>query len=109
LKVEERRQDAAMMRFVGVRRRTIFGALLVEALVIAGIGSVLGTGLAYLAGAATNLYYQHFFNTTLTFSIITPSLVAFSVAISLIMGTAAGATAAWRLVRTPPLVLWGRG
>jgi putative ABC transport system permease protein len=109
LKVEERRQDAAMMRFVGVRRRTIFGALLVEALVIAAVGSVLGTGLAYLAGAATNAYYQHFFNTTLTFSIITPELVSFSVAISLIMGTAAGAMAAWRLVRTLPLVLWGRG
>jgi putative ABC transport system permease protein len=109
LKVEERRQDAAMMRFVGVRRRTIFGALLLEALVIAAVGSLLGTGLAYLAGAATNAYYRQFFNTTLTFSIITPELVSFSVAISLIMGTAAGALAAWRLVRTPPLVLWGRG
>ena len=31
LKVEERRLDAAVMRFVGVRRRTIFGALLLEA------------------------------------------------------------------------------
>lgn len=109
LKVEERRQDAAMMRFVGVRRRTIFGALLLEALVIATVGSLLGTGLAYLAGAATNAYYRHFFNTTLTFSIITPELVSFSVAVSLLMGTAAGAMAAWRLVRTPPLVLWGRG
>jgi putative ABC transport system permease protein len=109
LKVEERRQDAAMMRFVGVRRRTIFGALLLEALVIATVGSLLGTGLAYLAGAATNAYYRHFFNTTLTFSIITPELVSFSIAISLLMGTAAGAMAAWRLVRTPPLVLWGRG
>lgn len=109
LKVEERRQDAAMMRFVGIRRRTIFGALLLEALVIAVVGSLLGTGLAYLAGAATNAYYRHFFNTTLTFSIITPKLVSFSVAISLIMGTAAGAVAAWRLVHTPPLVLWGRG
>ncbi|HZI76730.1 MAG TPA: FtsX-like permease family protein, partial [Gemmatimonadales bacterium] len=100
---------AAMMRFVGVRRRTIFGALLLEALAIAAVGSLLGTGLAYLACAATNAYYRHFFNTTLTFSIITPELVSFSIAISLIMGTAAGAMAAWRLVRTPPLILWGRG
>jgi putative ABC transport system permease protein len=109
LKVEERRLDAAVMRFVGVRRRTIFGALLLEAAVVAAFGSVLGTGLAYLAGAATNAYYGRFFDTTLTFSLITPDLVLFSVALSLALGVAAGAVAAWRLVHTRPLVLWGRG
>jgi len=109
LKVEERRLDAAVMRFVGVRRRTIFGALLLEAAVVAAFGSVLGTGLAYLAGAATNAYYGRFFDTTLTFSLITPDLVLFSVALSLALGIAAGSVAAWRLVHTRPLVLWGRG
>lgn len=109
LKVEERRLDAAVMRFVGVRRRTIFGALLLEAAVVAAFGSVLGTGLAYLAGAATNAYYGRFFDTALTFSLITPDLVLFSVALSLALGVAAGAVAAWRLVHTRPLVLWGRG
>ena len=109
LKVEERRLDAAVMRFVGVRRRTIFGALLLEAAVVAAFGSILGTGLAYLAGAATNAYYGHFFDTTLIFSLITPDLVLFSVALSLALGIAAGAVAAWRLVHTRPLVLWGRG
>ena len=39
LKVEERRMDAAVMRFVGVRRRTIFGALVLEAALIAVLGS----------------------------------------------------------------------
>jgi putative ABC transport system permease protein len=109
LKVEERRMDAAVMRFIGVRRRTIFGALLLEAAVVAAVGSILGTGLAYLAGAATNAYYGRFFDTTLIFSLITPDLVLFSVALSLALGMAAGAVAAWRLVHTPPLVLWGRG
>jgi putative ABC transport system permease protein len=109
LKVEERRLDAAVMRFVGVRRRTIFGALLLEAALVAAFGSILGTGLAYLAGAATNTYYGRFFDTTLIFSLITPDLVLFSVALSLALGIAAGAVAAWRLVRTRPLVLWSRG
>src|SRR5205814_2596863 len=54
LKVEERRTDAAVMRFVGVRRRTIFGALLLEAAVIAVVGSGLGTRLALVAGPAPN-------------------------------------------------------
>jgi putative ABC transport system permease protein len=109
LKVEERRLDAAVMRFVGVRRRTIFGALLLEALLVAALGSVLGTGLAYLAGAATNAYYRRFFDTLLTFSLITPDIVLFGVILSLALGAGAGALAAWRLVHTRPMVLWGRG
>jgi putative ABC transport system permease protein len=108
LKVEERRMDAAVMRFVGVRRRTIFGALVLEAALVAVVGSVLGSGLAWLAGAATNNYYRRYFDTELIFSLITPSIVLFSVSLSLLLGLAAGALAAWRLVRTPPMVLWGR-
>jgi putative ABC transport system permease protein len=109
LKVEERRQDAAVMRFVGVRRRTIFGALLLEALLVAALGSMLGTALAYLAGSATNAYYQRFYDTSLVFSLITPGILLFSFTLSLVLGTLAGAAAAWRLVSTRPLVLWGRG
>jgi putative ABC transport system permease protein len=109
LKVEERRADAAVMRFVGVRRRTIFGALLLEAALVALLGSAIGTGIAFGAGALTNLYYQHLFRTRLIFSLITPSIVAFSVALSLVLGLGAGALAAARLVRTRPMVLWGRG
>jgi putative ABC transport system permease protein len=109
LKVEERRMDAAVMRFVGVRRRTIFGALVLEAALVAVAGSGLGVVLAVVAGAATNAYYQRFFDTALTFSLITPGIVLFSVALSLALGLAAGAAAAWRLVHTRPMVLWGRG
>lgn len=108
LKVEERRMDAAVMRFVGVRRRTIFGALVLEAALIAVLGSALGAGLAFLAGAATNAYYRRFFDTELIFSLITPRIVLFSICLSLLLGLAAGAVAAWRLVRTRPMVLWGR-
>jgi len=109
LKVEERRLDAAVMRFVGVRRRTIFGALVLEAALVAVAGSVVGALLAVVAGAATNAYYRRFFDTALTFSIITPRIVAFSVVLSLVLGVIAGAAAAARLVRTRPMVLWGRG
>jgi putative ABC transport system permease protein len=109
LKVEERRLDAAVMRFVGVSRRTVFAALLLEAALIAALGSAVGTGLAYAASVATNTYYRHFFDTALTFSLITPGVLLFSVALSLALGALAGALAAWRLVHTRPLVLWGRG
>jgi putative ABC transport system permease protein len=109
LKVEERRLDAAVMRFIGVSRRTIFFALLLEASFIAALGCVLGTGLAYVAGAVTNAYYGRFFDTPLVFSLITPDLVLLSVVLSLALGIAAGTIAAWRLVRTQPLALWSRG
>jgi putative ABC transport system permease protein len=108
LKVEERRMDAAVMRFVGVRRRTIFGALVLEATLIAVVGSILGAGLAFVAGAVTNAYYRRFFDTELVFSLITPRIVVFSLCLSLLLGIGAGAIAAWRLVRTRPMVLWGR-
>ena len=108
LKVEERRMDAAVMRFVGIGRRTIFAALVLEAALIAVLGSALGAGLAFLAGAATNAYYRRFFDTELIFSLITPRIVLFSVGLSLLLGLAAGAIAAWRLVRTRPMLLWGR-
>jgi len=109
LKVEERRLDAAVMRFVGVRRSTIFSALLLEATLIAALGSLFGTGLAYAASAATNAYYRRFFDTVLTFSLITPDIVLFSVLLSLVLGAGAGALAALRLIHTQPLVLGGRG
>jgi putative ABC transport system permease protein len=109
LKVEERRLDAAVMRFTGISRRTIFAALLLEALLVAALGSCLGVALAFGASAATNLYYQRFFDTTLVFSVVTPAIVRFSVLLSLGLGVLAGAVAAGRLVRTKPMVLWGRG
>jgi putative ABC transport system permease protein len=108
LKVEERRMDAAVMRFVGVRRRTIFGALVLEAALVSVFGSAAGALLAFGAGAVTNAYYQRFFDTQLVFSLITPRIVLFSLTLSLALGLAAGALAAWRLVNTRPMVLWGR-
>ena len=109
LKVEERRRAAAVMRFTGVRRRTIFGALLLEAVLVAGLGSLIGVLLAVAASAVTNRYYQHFFDTHLIFSQVTFGIIRFSVLLSLGLGLAAGALAAWRLVRTNPMILWGRG
>jgi putative ABC transport system permease protein len=109
LKVEERRRDAAVMRFIGVRRRTIFAALLLEALLVAGLGSVIGVLLAAAAGAVTNWYYQRLFDTALIFASITPGILRFSIFLSLVLGVGAGAMAARRLVHTNPHVLWGRG
>ncbi|MDQ2671036.1 MAG: ABC transporter permease [Gemmatimonadota bacterium] len=109
LKVEERRIDAAVMRFIGVRRRTIFGALLLEAAALAVIGSMIGILVAEAASAITNRYYQRVFETELVFSLLTPGIVTFGVGLSLLLGLLAGAVAAGRLVNTAPMTLWRRG
>jgi len=75
---------------------------------VAALGCAAGTVLASVASAATNAYYRRAFETTLAFSVVTPGVVGFSLALSLALGLLAGALAAGRLVQPPPLLLWGR-
>ena len=109
LKVEERRLDAAVMRMIGVRRRTVFTALLLEASLVALLGAALGIGLASLSSVVVNAYYGHRFETDLRFALLTPGITLFGAVLSLLLGLLAGGIAAARLVRTRPLVLWRRG
>jgi putative ABC transport system permease protein len=108
LKVEERRLDAAVMRLMGISASTIRRAFVLEALFVAVIGSILGLGLAAVAGVVTNWAYQRRFDTGLVFSHLTPDIVAFGVGLSIILGVAAGTAAATRLVGAKPLALWRR-
>jgi putative ABC transport system permease protein len=108
LKVEERRRDVAMLRFTGISRRTVFIALVLESAVIAFAGSMIGAGLAAIASAAVNTYYQRAYSTALVFSEFTSASVLFAVCLSIGLGLCAGAVAAWRMVRTAPVELWGR-
>jgi putative ABC transport system permease protein len=108
LKVEERRLDAAVMRMIGIGGRTIVSAVVLEACLVAIVGSLFGVGLARLADAITNWVYQRRFDTTLTFAWLTPGIVATGVGISLGLGIVVGFLAALRLVRGRPLALWRR-
>jgi putative ABC transport system permease protein len=108
LKVEERRRDVAALRLMGISRRTVMRAVIIEASLLALVGSALGVGVGFLGSQFVNWYYQGVYRTPLAFSIITPSIVALAVVLSLVLGIAAGILASLRLVRTPPLVLFGR-
>jgi len=108
LKVEERRRAIAALRLAGLSRRTVALSVIAEAAVVAVVGSVIGAGLGWLVTIAVNAYYQRVFRTPLTFAILTPRIAIFAVTLSLLLGIGAGALAAWRLVRTRPLVLLGR-
>jgi putative ABC transport system permease protein len=108
LKVEERRRDVAALRLMGISAGTIVRSVVLEAAAIAVLGSVAGVGVGALASAIVNRHYQDVYRTPLKFSIVTGDIVVLAVALSLTLGIVAGWLAARRLVRTPPLALFGR-
>ncbi len=108
LKVEERRRDVAALRLIGISRKTVMRAVVIEAALLALVGSALGVGVGWAGSQFINWYYRGVYRTPLAFSIVTPSIVTLAVALSLVLGIAAGILASLRLVRTPPLVLFGR-
>jgi putative ABC transport system permease protein len=108
LKVEERRRDVAALRLMGISRRTVMRAVVIEATLLALVGSALGVGVGWVGSQFVNWYYRGVYRTPLAFSLITPSIVTLAVALSIVLGITAGVIASLRLVRTPPLVLFGR-
>jgi putative ABC transport system permease protein len=108
LKVEERRRDIAALRLMGISRSSVVQSIIIEAALVAVLGSILGVALGWAASLLVNWHYQALYRTPLEFSIVTPPIVAVAVALSLLLGIGAGVLASLRLVRTPPLVLFGR-
>jgi putative ABC transport system permease protein len=108
LKVDERRRDIAALRLMGISRSSIVQSIVVEAALVAVLGSVLGVVIAWVVSWFVNFHYQALYRTPLYFSVITPPIVALAVGLSLVLGIGAGLLASLRLVRTPPLALFGR-
>ena len=108
LKVEERRRDIAALRLMGISRSSVMRSIVLESALVAVLGSALGVVIGWLVSVFVNWHYQAVYRTPLEFSIITPSIVALAVGLSLVLGVGAGVMASLRLVRTPPLALFGR-
>lgn len=108
LKVEERRRDVAALRLIGISRASVTRSIVLEAALVAVLGSVLGTALGWITAMIVNVHYQGVYRTPLRFAIVTPHTVLLAVTLSLVLGVGAGLLAARRLVRTPPLELFGR-
>jgi putative ABC transport system permease protein len=108
LKVDERRRDVAALRLMGISAPTIVRSVVLEASAIAVLGSLVGVGVGFAASWIVNRHYQGVYRTPLRFSLVTGDMVLLAVALSLVLGVAAGWVAARRLVRTPPLALFGR-
>lgn len=108
LKVEERRRDIAALRLMGISRSSVVQAIIIEAALVAVLGSILGVAIGWAASLFVNWHYQAQYRTPLEFSLITTPIVTLAVTLSLALGIGAGVLASLRLVRTPPLALFGR-
>jgi putative ABC transport system permease protein len=98
LKVEERRRDLAALRLLGLSRRTIVGALVLESLAVALAGGVAGIGLGALASAGINAYFRGYYRTDLVFSQVGAGVAATAALVAIPVGVGAAALAAWRLL-----------
>jgi putative ABC transport system permease protein len=108
LKVEERRRDVAALRLMGVSRGSVVRSVVLEAALVSVLGSALGVVVGWVTTLLINWHYRAVYRTPLAFALVTPDIVLFAVGLSLVLGVGAGYLAARRLVRTPPLALFGR-
>jgi len=108
LKVEERRRDVAALRLMGISRATVVKGIVAEAALLALVGCALGVVIGWASSSFINWYYRGVYRTPLTFSLVTTDIVILAVSLSLVLGIVAGLLASLRLVRTPPLALFGR-
>jgi len=108
LKVEERRRDVAALRLMGVSRASVVRSVVLEAALVSVLGSALGVAVGWATTVVINWHYRGVYRTPLAFALVTPDIVLFAVGLSLVLGVGAGWLAARRLVRTPPLALFGR-
>ena len=105
LKVDERRRDVAALRLLGISSRSIVRSVMVEAALVAGVGSGVGVALGWVAAQLINWHYRGVYRTPLAFALVTPGIVALAVILSLVLGLVAGLLAARRLVHMPALEL----
>jgi putative ABC transport system permease protein len=105
LKVDERRRDVAALRLMGISSASIVRSVMVEAALVACVGSAAGVGIGWLASAVINWHYRGVYRTPLAFAVVTPGIIGLAVGLSVVLGLGAGFAASQRLVRIPALAL----
>jgi putative ABC transport system permease protein len=105
LKVDERRRDVAALRLMGISARSIVGGVMLEAALVAVLGSAIGVAIGWGSSFIINWHYRGVYRTPLAFAVVTPDIVLLAVTLSLVLGLVAGFAAAQRLIRVPALEL----
>ncbi len=108
LKIDERRRDVAALRMMGISASTIVRSVVLEAGIIALLGSMAGVVFGIIVARLVNWHFQGVHRTTLAFTLVTTETVLFACGLSVVLGVVVGWLAARRLVGVPPLALLGR-
>lgn len=103
--VDERRETVGVLRLIGLPIRRILTQVLLEGVLVAGVGAVFGLVLALLSEGVINRFFQWKYDTALVFVHVTPSVAATCVWIAVPLGAAATVSASWALLRRSGLRL----
>jgi putative ABC transport system permease protein len=106
IRAEERRDTVAILRLIGISRRSLLTVVAVEGLVIAGLGALFGVAVG--TEGLVNHIFQTRYDTALVFVRVTAPIAARSIAIALPLGLLAGIGASWPLLRGEILSLFRR-
>jgi ABC-type lipoprotein release transport system permease subunit len=97
--VDERRETVGILRLIGLPVRRILTQILLEGLLVAGVGALFGLALAVLSEGLINRFFQWRYDTALVFVDISSAVALRCVAIAVPLGAAATVCASWALLR----------
>jgi putative ABC transport system permease protein len=97
--VDERRETVGVLRLIGLPVRRILVQILLEGLMVAGVGAVFGLVLAVLSEQLINQFFQWRYDTALVFVRVTRDVALTCVTIAVPLGASATVVASWALLR----------
>ena len=74
IRAEERKETVGILRLIGISRQSILIEVIIEGLLVAVAGAVVGVAIAMVAQHGVNLIFQARYDTTLVFVRVTPSI-----------------------------------
>jgi putative ABC transport system permease protein len=103
--VDERRETVGILRLIGLPVRRVLVQVLIEGVIVAGVGAAFGLVLAVLSEGLINAFFQWRYDTALVFVKITRDVALTSAAIAVPLGASATVVASWALLRRSGLRL----
>jgi putative ABC transport system permease protein len=97
--VDERRETVGILRLIGLPARRVLVQVLLEGIIVAGVGAAFGLVLAVLSEGLINAFFQWRYDTALVFVRVTRDVALTSTAIAVPLGASATVLASWALLR----------